>query len=40
MTLMRDLPLTLTLMDLGIIPKGQPKLPVSWMTHHPLSKEI
>ena len=36
MTLMRDLPLTLTLMNLGITPKGQYKLSVFWMTHHPL----
>ena len=36
MTLMRDLPLILTLMSLGIIPKGQYKLPVFWMTQHPL----
>ena len=36
MTLMRDLPLILTLMSLGITPKGQYKLSVFWMTHHPL----
>ena len=36
MTLMRDLPLTLTLMNLGITPKGQYKLSVFWMTHRPL----
>ena len=36
MTLMRDLPLILTLMNLGITPKGQYKLSVFWMTHHPL----
>ena len=36
MTLMRDLPLTLILMNLGITPKGQYKLSVFWMTHHPL----
>ena len=34
-TLMRDLPLILTLMSLGITPKGQYKLSVFWMTHHP-----
>ena len=33
MTLMRDLPLILILMNLGITPKGQSKLSVSWMTH-------
>ena len=36
MTLMRDLPLTLTLMNLGITPKEQYKLSVVWVTHHPL----
>ena len=36
MSLMRDLPLTLTLMRLGITPKMQYKLSVFWMTHHPL----
>ena len=36
MILMRDLPLILTLMSLGITPKGQYKLSVSWMTLHPL----
>ena len=36
MTLMRDLPLILTLMSLGITPKGQYKLSVFWMTLHPL----
>ena len=36
MTLLRDLPLTLTLMSLVITPKGQYKLLVFWMTHHPL----
>ena len=36
MTLMRDLPLILTLRNLGITPKGQYKLSVFWMTHHPL----
>ena len=36
MTLMRDLPLILTLMSLGITPKGQYKISVFWMTHHPL----
>ena len=36
MTLMRDLPLALTLINLGITPKGQYKLSVFWMTHHPL----
>ena len=41
MTLMRDLPLiltlmSLTLMSLGITPKVQYKLSVFWMTHHPL----
>ena len=36
MTLMRDLPLILTLMSLGVTPKGQYKLSISWMTHHPL----
>ena len=36
MTPMRDLPLILTLMSLGITPKGQYKLSVFWMTHHPL----
>ena len=35
MTLMRDLPLILTLMSLGITPKGQYKLSVFWMTLHP-----
>ena len=35
MTLMRGLPLILTLMSLGITPKGQYKLSVFWMTHHP-----
>ena len=35
-TLMRDLPLILTLMSLGITPKGQYKLSVFWMTVHPL----
>ena len=34
MTLMRDLPFILTLMSLGITPKGQYKLSVSWMTLH------
>ena len=36
MTLMRDLPLILTLMSLGITLKGQYKLSVFWMTLHPL----
>ena len=36
MTLIRDLPLIITLMSLGIIPKGQYKLSVFWMTLHPL----
>ena len=36
MTLMRDMPLILTLMSLGITPKGQFKLSVFWMTLHPL----
>ena len=36
MTLMRDLPLILTLMSLGTTPKGQYKLSVFWMTLHPL----
>ena len=36
MTLMRDLPLVLTLMNVGITPKLQYKLSVFWMTHHPL----
>ena len=36
MTLMRDFSLILTLMSLGITPKGQYKLPVFWTTHHPL----
>ena len=36
MTLMRDLPLILTLMSLGITPKAPYKLSVFWMTHHPL----
>ena len=36
MILMRDLPVILTLMSLGITPKGQYKLSVSWMTLHPL----
>ena len=36
MTLMRDLPLILALMSLGITPKVQYKLSVFWMTHHPL----
>ena len=36
MTLMRDLPLILTLMSLGITPKGQYKLSVIWMTLHSL----
>ena len=36
MTLMRDMPLTLILMNLGITPKGQFKLSASWMTLHPL----
>ena len=31
MNLMRDLPLILTLMSLGITPKGQYKLSVFWM---------
>ena len=35
MTLMRDLPLILTLMSLGITPKQQYKLSVFWMTLHP-----
>ena len=35
MTLMRDLPLILTLMSLGITPKGQYKLSVFRMTLHP-----
>ena len=35
-TLMRDLPLILTLMSLGITPKEQYKLSVFWMTLHPL----
>ena len=35
MTLMRELPLILTLMSLGITPKGQYKLSVFWMTLHP-----
>ena len=34
MTLMRDLPLILTLMSLGITLKGQYKLSVFWMTLH------
>ena len=34
--LMRDLPLILTLMSLGVTPKGQYKLSVFWMTLHPL----
>ena len=33
---MRDLPLILTLMSLGITPIGQYKLSVFWMTLHPL----
>ena len=36
MTLMRELPLILTLMSLGITPKGQYKLSLLWMTQHPL----
>ena len=36
MTLMRDLPLILTLMSLGITCTGQYKLSVFWMTLHPL----
>ena len=36
MTLVRDLPLILMLMSLGITPKGQYKLSVFWMTLHPL----
>ena len=36
MTLMRDLPLILTLMSLGIAPKREYKLSVFWMTLHPL----
>ena len=36
MTLMRDLPLILTLMSLGITCKAQYNLSVFWMTHHPL----
>ena len=36
MTLMRDLPLILTLMSLVITPRGQYKLSVFWMTYHPL----
>ena len=32
----RDLPFILTLMSLGTTPKGQYKLSVFWMTHHPL----
>ena len=36
MTLIRDLPLILILMSLGITPKGQYKLSVFWMTQHPL----
>ena len=35
MTLMRDLPLILTLMSLGITPKGQYRLSVFWMTLYP-----
>ena len=35
-TLMRDLPLILTLMSLGITPKWQYKLSVFWITLHPL----
>ena len=35
MTLMRDLPLFLTLMSLGITPKRQYKLSAFWMTLHP-----
>ena len=33
MTLKRDLPMTLILMNLGIIPIGQSKLSIVWMTH-------
>ena len=33
MTLMRDLPLILILMNLGITPKGQSQLSAFWMTH-------
>ena len=36
MTLIRDLPLILTLMSLGITPKGQYRLSVFWMTLHAL----
>ena len=36
MTLMRHLPLILTLMNLGITPKGQYKLSVFWLTLPPL----
>ena len=36
MTLVRGLPLILTLMSLVITPKGQYKLSVIWMTLHPL----
>ena len=35
-TLMRELPLILTLMSLEITPNGQYKLSVFWMTLHPL----
>ena len=34
-SLMRDLPLILTLMSLGITPNRQYKLSVFWMTLHP-----
>ena len=33
---LRDLPLILSLMSLGITPKGRYKLSVFWMTLHPL----
>ena len=36
MTLMRDLPLILKWMSLGITPKGEYKLSVFWMTYYPL----
>ena len=35
MPLMRDLPLILSLMSLGITPKGQYQLSVFWMTLQP-----
>ena len=40
MTLVRDLPLTLTLMSLGITPKAQYKLSVFWMSPHPLCLNV